>query len=77
VIDRFTRSLAVDSRLVREDIEGSRAYAKALLAAGVLQADEQRRLDQALGADRHRARGRIVAPARGGRRPHGGRSPTD
>ncbi len=49
VIDRFTRSLAVDSRLVREDIEGSRAYAKALLAAGVLQADEQRRLDQALG----------------------------
>jgi len=48
LIDRFTRSLAVDSRLLREDIAGSRAYAKALVGAGVLTGDEQRRIDQAL-----------------------------
>jgi argininosuccinate lyase len=48
LIDRFTRSLAVDSRLFREDIAGSRAYAKALVGAGVLTADEQQRIDHAL-----------------------------
>ena len=48
LIDRFTRSLAVDSRLFREDIAGSRAYAKALVGAGVMTADEQSRIDQAL-----------------------------
>ena len=48
LIDRFTRSLAVDSRLFREDITGSRAYAKALVGAGVLTADEQHRIDVAL-----------------------------
>jgi argininosuccinate lyase len=48
LIDRFTRSLAVDSRLFREDIVGSRAYAKALVGAGVLTADEQHRIDLAL-----------------------------
>ena len=48
LIDRFTRSLAVDCRLLREDIAGSRAYAKALVGAGVLTGDEQRRIDQAL-----------------------------
>jgi len=48
LIDRFTRSLAVDSRLYREDIAGSRAYAKALVGAGVLTPDEQSRIDQAL-----------------------------
>jgi argininosuccinate lyase len=48
LIDRFTRSLAVDSRLFREDITGSRAYAKALVGAGVLTADEQDRIDVAL-----------------------------
>src|SRR5439155_20649176 len=48
LIDRFTRSLAVDSRLLREDIAGSRAYAKALLGAGVLIGEEQLLTDQAL-----------------------------
>jgi argininosuccinate lyase len=48
LIDRFTRSLAVDSRLFKEDIAGSRAYAKALLAAGVLTSDEQKKIDQGL-----------------------------
>jgi argininosuccinate lyase len=48
LIDRFTQSLAVDSRLFREDIAGSRAYAKALVGAGVLTADEQLRIDQGL-----------------------------
>jgi argininosuccinate lyase len=48
LIDRFTRSLQVDRRLFREDIAGSRAYARALVGAGVLTADEQARIDQAL-----------------------------
>jgi len=48
LIDRFTRSIAIDSRLVREDIAGSRAYAKALVGAGVLTAEEQQRIDEAL-----------------------------
>ena len=48
LIDRFTRSLAVDRRLFREDIAGSRAYAKALVAAGVLTPDEQAQIDEAL-----------------------------
>jgi argininosuccinate lyase len=48
LIDRFTRSLTVDSRLFREDIAGSRAYAKALVGAGVLTAEEQLRIDLAL-----------------------------
>ncbi|HEX3629039.1 MAG TPA: argininosuccinate lyase [Candidatus Dormibacteraeota bacterium] len=48
LIDRFTRSLAVDSRLFHEDIAGSRAYAKALVGAGVLTPDEQSTIDQAL-----------------------------
>ena len=48
LIDRFTRSLAVDSRLLREDIAGSRAYAKALVGAGVLTGEEQLLTDQAL-----------------------------
>jgi len=48
LIDGFTRSLAVDSRLLREDIAGSRAYAKALVGAGVLTAEEQLRIDLAL-----------------------------
>ena len=48
LIERFTSSLAVDSRLFREDIAGSRAYAKALLAAGVLTGDEQQKIDRGL-----------------------------
>jgi argininosuccinate lyase len=48
LIDRFTRSLDVDRRLFREDIAGSRAWAKALIGAGVLTAEEQQRIDLAL-----------------------------
>ena len=48
LVDRFTRSLDIDSRLFREDIVGSRAWAKALVGAGVLTAEEQLRIDQAL-----------------------------
>ena len=40
LIDQFTRSLDVDSRLFREDIAGSRAWAKALARAGVLTPEE-------------------------------------
>jgi argininosuccinate lyase len=50
LIDRFTRSLATDSRLFSEDIAGSRAYARALVGAGVLTEDEQQRIDQGLQA---------------------------
>src|SRR5260370_18598960 len=48
LIDQFTQSLDVDSRLFREDIAGSRAWAKALVRAGVLTAEEQLRIDLAL-----------------------------
>jgi argininosuccinate lyase len=48
LIDQFTRSLDVDSRLFREDIAGSRAWAKALVRAGVLTPEEQLRIDLAL-----------------------------
>jgi argininosuccinate lyase len=48
LIDEFTRSLDVDRRLFREDIAGSRAWAKALVRAGVLTPDEQSRIDNAL-----------------------------
>jgi argininosuccinate lyase len=48
LIDEFTRSLDVDSRLLREDIAGSRAWAKALVRAGVLAPEEQLRIDLAL-----------------------------
>lgn len=43
-MDRLNRSLPVDRRLWREDIAGSRAWATALGAAGVLSADESRQL---------------------------------
>src|SRR5260370_4425410 len=48
LIDQFTRSLDVDGRLFREDIAGSRAWAKALVPAGVLTPEEQLRIDLAL-----------------------------
>ena len=48
LIDQFTGSLDVDRRLFREDIAGSRAWARALVRAGVLTPDEQSRIDQAL-----------------------------
>ncbi len=40
--------MAVDRRLFREDIAGSRAYAKALVGAGVLTPAEQAQIDAAL-----------------------------
>jgi len=49
-MDRFLRSLPFDKRLFREDITGSRAYARALVNAGVLTADEGARLDAGLEA---------------------------
>lgn len=47
-LDELNRSLPVDHRLWREDIEGSRAWVQALLRAGVLSADDARSLDQGL-----------------------------
>lgn len=46
--DAFMRSLPVDLRLWREDIEGSRAYARALVTAGVLTAGEGTEIDGGL-----------------------------
>ena len=48
LVDRFLRSLPVDRQLFREDIAGSRAYARALVAAGVLTADEGTAIDLGL-----------------------------
>ena len=44
----FGASFAFDRRLFLDDVEGSRAWAEALLRAGVLSADEQQALDRAL-----------------------------
>ena len=44
---RFSTSLPVDRRLVREDLAGSRAHAEALRSAGVLSGDEH---DELVGA---------------------------
>jgi argininosuccinate lyase len=47
-LDELNRSLDIDCRLWREDIEGSRAWVQALLGAGVLDAEEARLLDEGL-----------------------------
>jgi argininosuccinate lyase len=47
-LDQLNRSLDVDRRLWREDIEGSRAWVQALLRAGVLDAGEAQTLDGGL-----------------------------
>lgn len=47
-LDELNRSLPVDRRMWREDIEGSSAWVQALLRAGVLTADEARLLDTGL-----------------------------
>ena len=47
-VDAFMRSLPVDVRLWREDIQGSRAYARALVGAGVLTATEAEQIDRGL-----------------------------
>src|SRR2546428_10448622 len=88
LVDRFLRSLQVDYRLFREDIQGSRAYARALVAAGVLTRDEGIAIDRGLqsigdeleagqalpqgGGDIPMA---IQAPAIGGGGPGGGEAP--
>ncbi|MBK7643399.1 MAG: argininosuccinate lyase [Planctomycetes bacterium] len=46
--ESFNRSLAVDSRMWREDIRGSIAWAKALLAAQVLDSAEERAIREGL-----------------------------
>lgn len=47
-LDELNRSLPVDARLWKEDIEGSRAWVQALVRAGVLTAEEGRILDGGL-----------------------------
>ncbi len=53
-LDELNRSLPVDVRLWREDIEGSRAWVQALARVGVLEAAEARILDRGLLAVRAR-----------------------
>ena len=48
MIDRFLRSLPFDRRLWREDVAGSRAYARALSAAGILSPAEAAAIDAGL-----------------------------
>jgi argininosuccinate lyase len=50
VFQRLNASVEFDRRLALHDIAGSRAHARALRAAGVLEDDELARLDDALGA---------------------------
>jgi argininosuccinate lyase len=47
-LDQLNRSLPVDVRLWREDVEGSRAWLRALHGAGILNAQETSALDAAL-----------------------------
>jgi argininosuccinate lyase len=49
-VDRFLRSLPFDRRLWPEDVAGSRAYARALRAAGVLSESEAAAIDAGLQA---------------------------
>ena len=49
-LDELNRSLPVDGRMWREDVEGSRAWIQALLRAGVVDAEEARTLDRGLQA---------------------------
>jgi argininosuccinate lyase len=49
-LDELNRSLPVDRRLWREDIEASRAWVQALARADVLEAEEARTLDAGLRA---------------------------
>lgn len=46
---QFNDSLSIDRTLVREDVEGSIAWSKALGRAGIVTVAEQRSLEQALG----------------------------
>ncbi len=62
-LDELNRSLPVDQRLWREDVEGSRAWVKALERAGVLTADEANSLDAGLLAVHARLEGGAAAGA--------------
>jgi argininosuccinate lyase len=53
---RFNSSFAFDRRLIEADIEGSLAHAEALAGAGILSAEEARRIAWALNEIRRRAR---------------------
>ena len=62
-LDELNRSLDVDRRLWREDIEGSMAWVQALLRAGVLQPDEAAALDAGLRRVAHRLEQQFPADA--------------
>jgi len=62
-LDELNRSLPVDARLWREDIEGSRAWVQALVRAGVLTAEEGRQLDSGLFAVTQRLEAGIPSDA--------------
>lgn len=61
-LEELNRSLPVDRRLWREDIEASRAWVQALFGAGVIDAAEADTLDRGL----HRVASRIAAGAADG-----------
>jgi argininosuccinate lyase len=48
VMNKFNESLSVDRRMWLADIKGSKAYAKALCAAGVITADENNQIQDGL-----------------------------
>ncbi|EQC33196.1 argininosuccinate lyase [Saprolegnia diclina VS20] len=48
VMNKFNESLSVDQRMWAADIQGSKAYAKALAAAGVITADENAQIQHGL-----------------------------
>ncbi len=56
VFERFSGSLHFDKRLLDADIQGSQAFARALERAGILTADERRRIVDAFDAIREEAR---------------------
>lgn len=62
-LDELNRSLSVDQRLWREDIEGSRAWVQALLRAGVLTRTEAQQLDGGLQVVAGKLAGGIPADA--------------
>jgi argininosuccinate lyase len=63
-LDDLNRSLPVDQRLWREDIEGSRAWIQALARAGVLTREETHQLDAGLIAVAQKLAAHMPADAR-------------
>ncbi|TYT73680.1 argininosuccinate lyase [Desulfobotulus mexicanus] len=47
-VERFTSSIATDSRMFREDIEGSIAHSRMLVSAGILSSDEADAIEKGL-----------------------------